>query len=281
MIFTSFEASPTSSAVTEAIGKLLISYPGPAIAVAWETVVDPTFLSRLSKFVEMVKRHQISAASGRGQKAGETLQEERESTHPMFISELLTGILRGVGQEVDVERFMKRIGDEVLWDNATILPWRRSSLWLVVRVALWVVLGQDDYKFFMIFFMAQVLVLSTQRGVKADRLFVMNAKLARGVYKLRDQQIPDLILIDAERAVENTYKQLNDEWLQTHCSIRQDLWGSWWTDFSSGTSFMKDTVITMRNSREYVKGLRHINCSRPEREAFTPREVRRIDMMDV
>jgi hypothetical protein len=279
VIFTSFEASPTSSAVTEAIGKLLISYPGPAVAVAWETVIDPTFLKPLSEFLETMKRDQISAASGRGQKAGETLQEERESTHPMFISELLTGILRGVGHEVNVERFMKRIGDEVLWDNA-VIPWRRSPLWLVVRVALRMVLGQEDYKSFIIFFMAQVLILATQRGVRADRLFVMNAKLARRVYKLRDQ-LPQFVLVDAERAVDGTYKQINDEWLQTQNSIRRDPWGLWRSVFLFGASFMKDTVITMRNSREYVKGLRHIKCTKPERETFTPREVRRIDMADV
>lgn len=276
MIFTSFEASPTSSAVTEAIGKLLISYPGPAVAVAWETVIDPTFLKRLSEFVEMMKRDQISAASGRGQKAGETVQEERESAHPMFISELLTGILRGVGQEANVERFMKRIGDEVLWDNA-IIPWRRSPLWLVVRVALRMILGQEDYKSFMIFFMAQVLVLSTQRGVSADRLFVMNAKLARRVYKLRDQ-LPETVLAGAGTALTGACTNINDEWLRTQNSVRRDLRALWRSVFFHGASFMKDTVITMRNSREYVKGLRHINCTKPERGAFTPKEVMRIHM---
>ncbi|KAG1837186.1 hypothetical protein DFJ58DRAFT_846617 [Suillus subalutaceus] len=54
---------------------------------------------------------------------------------PRYITELLTGILRGLGSIADVPRIRKRIGDDVLWNN-TKLPWRRSPLWLVIRVAL-------------------------------------------------------------------------------------------------------------------------------------------------
>ncbi|KAF8252042.1 hypothetical protein K440DRAFT_578390 [Wilcoxina mikolae CBS 423.85] len=272
VVFTSFEASPTSDAVTETIGKLLISYPGPSIAVPWTKVSDPTFLPQLSNFVEKMKRDYIDAAAGRGSKAGETLQEERESTHPRFVSEMLTGILRGVGQEVELQRFMKRIADEVLWDD-TKLPWRRSPLWLVVRVALRLVLGQEWYKGFMIFFMARLLDIATRRGIEGNQLFVMNAKLARRVHKQRDDRIPGFALDEARVAGERAYIQINEEWSKAQGSVKRLEWDQ------SRRDFMQDTYITMEGSRDYVKGLRWVNCKKPEREWFIPNEAGRINIM--
>jgi hypothetical protein len=227
----------------------------------------------LSDFVEKMKRDVIDAAAGRGRKAGEMLQEERESPHPRFVSEMLTGILRGVGQEVEVERFMKRIADEVLWDD-TMIPWRRSPLWLVVRVALRIVLGQELYKGFMVFFMARLLDIATRRGIEGDQLFVMNAKLARRVYKLQDR-MPGFVLDEARVVGDRAYTRINEEWSKAQSSVKRIEWDQ------SKRIFMNDTYITMEGSREYVKGLRWVKCKKPEREGFVPCEARRIDIMSL
>lgn len=270
VLFTSFEASPTSEAVTGTTGKLLVSYPGPAVAVPWEKVIDPTFLTQLADFVEKMKRDVLGVAAGKGSKAGEVLQEERESTHPRFVSEMLTGILRAVGQEVEVERFMKRVGDEVLWDNAKI-PWRRSPLWLVVRVSLRMVLGEEEYKYFMIFLLARVLDLATRRGVEGDRLFIMNAKVARRVYKLRDR-MPGFVLDEARVVGDRAYARIEEGWLKAQSRVKRLNWELW-----SGYNFFKDANITMLGSREYVIGLKDVKCEKPERESFVPSEVKRVD----
>ena len=128
-------------------------------------MTDSTFLVRFAEFVGKMKRQTLAPALAKSKKAGEKPSEERESAHPKFITEMLTGILRAVGQVAQVDRFIKRFGDEVLWDNAKI-PWRRSALWLVVRVSLQMVLGIDDYKSFMIYFMVRILDHATRRGIE-------------------------------------------------------------------------------------------------------------------
>lgn len=269
VLFTSFEASPTSEAVTSTVGKLLISYPGPAIAVPWSTVQEPKFLASLAELVEKLTRNVLSAAAGKGVKAGETLVEERESAHPRFVTELLTGILRAVGKEVEVDRFMKRVADEVLWDN-TKVPWRRSPLWLVVRVALRMVLGQEAYKHFMIFFMARVLHAATVDMCEGDRLFVMNTKLARRVSKLRDD-MPAFVLDEARVVGDRAHARIEEGWQKAQRMARRVRWDP------TGLQFGLDAVITMVNSRKYVMGLRSIQCVKPEREGFVPKEAARID----
>lgn len=270
VLFTSFEASPTSSAVTETTGKLLVSYPGPAISVPLTKVTNPAFLAQLANFVEKMKRDVHSAAVERGSKAGETLHEERETTNPMFVSEMLTGILRAVGQEVDIKRFMKRIGDEVLWDDAMI-PWRRSPLWLVVRVALRMVLGEESYKWFMILFMARVLDLATRKGVvEGDLLFIMNAKVTRRVCKLRDR-MPEFVLDEARVVVGRAYTRIEEGWLRTQGRVRRLNWQTY------GFNFIQDKNITMLESREYVMGLKDVKYEKLEMLGFVPNEEKRVD----
>jgi hypothetical protein len=217
-----------------------------------------------------MNRDVLGAAAGRGSKAGETLQEERESAHPMFVTEMLTGILRAVGQEVELPRFTKRIGDEVLWDNAKV-PWRRSPLWLVVRVALQIVLGVEQYKRFMVFFMTRVLDLATRRGIEGHRLFVMNAKLARRVYKLRDR-LPDFVLENAHIVGERAHGKIEEGWAKAQGRAKRLKWEPWRLVFS------EDARITMPESREYVMGVRYVKCERPKREGFVPNEAERIDI---
>ncbi|KAJ8597530.1 hypothetical protein M405DRAFT_780046, partial [Rhizopogon salebrosus TDB-379] len=125
-IFESFEISPDPTAVMGAKGKLICSYPGPAIAVPNTIVGDSTFPSELANFLVHMDQDVLDAAATTT-KAKSTVLEERDTAHPRYITELLTGILRGLGSIADVPRIRKRIGDDVLWDSAK-LPWRRSPL---------------------------------------------------------------------------------------------------------------------------------------------------------
>jgi len=50
-IFELFEVSPDPTAVMGAKGKLICSYPGPAIAVPNTIVDDPSFIAELANFL--------------------------------------------------------------------------------------------------------------------------------------------------------------------------------------------------------------------------------------
>ena len=108
-------------------------------------------------------------------KAGISIEEDRDTVDPKYITQLLTGILRGLGSchqgLADVPRVCKRIADDVLWSDAR-LPWRRSPLWLVIRVALQTTLMREDpshleYKKFMAFVLSETL----RRAVRYPETF--------------------------------------------------------------------------------------------------------------
>jgi hypothetical protein len=124
-------------------------------------------------------------------KAGSHTPEIRDTVHPKFVTEMLTGILRSMGHPADVSRIHKRTRDDVLWKDA-LKPWRRSSLWLLLRVALQtsLIVGHEDhrpYKSFMVFFMARILERALQAAVPSDTLFVITTKIRTSVEALYDR----------------------------------------------------------------------------------------------
>jgi len=180
-----FEVMPPNTDVVTAEGKLLCSYPGPAIQVSTTTFMDKCFLRELSSFlIQMDVDVLDSTPTPFRFRAGSVVNEVRETVDPRYISGLLIGILRGYGQPAVVDRITKRIGDEVLWRGG-YQPWRRSPLWLVLRVTLQTSLRVTNlYKLFMIFFHAHLLHKSVLQDFPSELLYVMRVKLTRRLSKL-------------------------------------------------------------------------------------------------
>jgi hypothetical protein len=177
--FEVFEVSPQNHNVMSTEGKLLCSYPGPAIQVPTHTFMDESFLRELSSFLVQMDVDSTPTAT----KAGSVVREFHESADPRYISGLLVGILRGFGQPADVERITKRIGDEVLWCN-NYKSLRRSPLWLVLRVTLQSSVPAKLYKLFILFFHAHLLQKSLRLDLPSETLYVMRAKMTRRLSKL-------------------------------------------------------------------------------------------------
>jgi len=94
-----------------------------------DTFTDECFLRELSSFLVQMDVDRLEST---------VTDSSEESVSPRYISELLVGILRGCGHHdpAVVHRFTKRIRDEVLKGGSRPMPWRRSPLWLTLRVSL-------------------------------------------------------------------------------------------------------------------------------------------------
>jgi len=240
-----FELSPTNTDVMKPEGKLLCSYPGPVIQVPADTFMDECFLRELSSFLVQMDTD-ILDSTPTSSKAGSVVHEVREAVHPKYISGLLAGILRGFGRPADVDRITKRIGDEVLWDNA-LKPWRRSPLWLMFRVTLQSSLRSNNlYKLFMLFLHAHLLRKCLRRGFPSELLYEMRIKMARRLSKLGPAVSPHV--------QELVYGAANET---------EDLLSKRWSTFQQDESnrptlqpgtldFVSDTHISLNSSYGYL-----------------------------
>ena len=264
--FEIFEISPPNTNVMKAEGKLLCSYPGPAIKVPVDIFMDECFLQELSSFLVQMDVD-ILDSTPTVSKAESVVHEVRETAHPRYISGLLVGILRGFGQLAVVKRITKRIGDEVLWRNA-YKPWRRSPLWLVLRVTLQSSLPVGLYKLFLLFFHARLLRNCLRRDFPSELLYVMRVKMARRLSKLGSAVSQHVCEYVHDTAIE-TEALLSKRWtaFQAVGSISTTLQ-------PESLDFIADTHISLNSSYSYLmKTLSSVSHGRSQ-TSFNPQESR-------
>ncbi|KAF8326324.1 uncharacterized protein EI90DRAFT_3281699 [Cantharellus anzutake] len=279
-IFENFEASPMNTAVMRCTGKLIRSFPGPAIALRNNVMQDPDFLEELAAFLTQMyggQREDEGMVDGdqlldedtvdndylqdEDTINGDQLREEgtmdgdppldRGTTHPKYITELLTGILRGLGEPADIPRIQKRTSDDVLQRADDIVPWRRSSLWLVVRVALQTTIhrgtsNMNEYKSFMILLLAEILRSGVENRLPGHILYCMRAKLSRGLFKIRSWAAPSLVTLAHEVALD-TERLLQDRWKSIQdAHVRAPKWAP------NELDVFGDTSLNLKNCRSYI-----------------------------
>ncbi|GKT62685.1 hypothetical protein ColTof4_01695 [Colletotrichum tofieldiae] len=191
--FEMFELSPTNEAVTSTRGRLIRRFPATAVEIpradfdteAFRVVVAKT----LTKMSQQTVRETKQAA--KKSKKEQEQEESRETTDPKIVTELFACMLRGCGKEVVFKGICKNTRDEVMSKDSKLL-WRRSSLWLLLRVALQLSMtrlsgnGHNTYKEFMAFMMAQALHAANQLGkMDSNVLHTMSAKVSRRLSKLQ------------------------------------------------------------------------------------------------
>ena len=266
--FEMFEVLPKSNNVTSATGKLLCSYPGPAVQVSPELFSNECFLQELASFLVQMDVDVLDSAAT-VVKAGSTVREVRESAHPKYISELLVGILRGFGEPAFVDRITKRIADEVLWKDA-YKPWRRSPLWLIIRVALQTSLDSNMYKSFMLFFHAHIINLCVPTRFPSETLHIMRVKLARRLSKL-GPAISGHVYQAVYTAAKSTETLLQKRWssFQTIESI-----STAWDPEELDT--VNDVAITLKHSRPYLINALRSTFRRYSSRPFVPSHQQRL-----
>jgi len=168
--------------------------------------------------------------------------QDRECRHdppsPKYITELLTGIIRGMSPNTEqtfrqTTFITKRINDHALCDRSADAPWRRSPIWLILRVTLQTTLhdlnldARFSYKSFILYTLSSILCAALRFKQPDHLLFIMNAKLARRVWKLSHASVIRgglFVMSIASKVNRNASDELEQRWkcLQQETTRRVD-----------------------------------------------------------
>lgn len=186
----------------------------------------------------------------------------------MFVTEMLFGLLRAIGEENQAVRIHKRTRDDVLWRNC-LKPWRRSSRWLLLRVALQTSLMEGDgdsrdhsrYKSFMALFMSRILDDAVRASLPGDILFFMGAKISRRLAKLghATEKFPWNDRIN--KSISALQRKLSRRWNRVEGN--PDLFGHNRQDNLSELLQQEDAWHDLKSIQQYVTGTRHRQSTRP------------------
>ncbi|KAF9221820.1 hypothetical protein BS17DRAFT_710204 [Gyrodon lividus] len=278
MLFEAFEISPKAEAVMGAQGKLVCSYPGPAVEIPDEVFEDEAFRSELANFLVHMDHDTIADAVPITKKAGSDVEETRDTVDPRYVTELLTGILRGVGRPADIVRISKRIGDDVVWTDS-LLPWRRSSLWLVIRVSLQTTLeqtalGWHAYKTFMLFLMHELAQKAIKAEMSSELLHFMSTKISRRLMKL-GSSAPEWLSCKALQTCTSVREILEARWkLVQNAQAASPPWDPHALDPA------RDTQLSLLNSRRHICDALMKQGANLPRGLFCPTHRRRGTLQD-
>ena len=249
-IFESFELSPKAKDVMTTEGKLICSYPGPAIEIPNLVFDDKNFLSELVNILVHMNHDDLDAAAQTSQKEQSSVFED--TVHPRYITELLTGILRSVGRPADIARISKRVGDDVVGNDSRLPPWRRSSLWLLIRVALQTTLnrsplGRDTYKEFILFFICCLAERDMCTDFPGDLLHFMSSKISRRLQKL-GSSAPDWLSRTVLQTCTSLRSIIENRWIQVQAAQRLS---PLWTP--SQLDLTQDIQLSLLSSGDYIR----------------------------
>lgn len=192
VVFECFEVVPKMDAVMKVKDALVRSFPARAVFIPKPTMAMKAFVDELATAIHGLSVEQLQQSTEVASKAGNVVAEDRQSRSPKFVSEWLFGaVLSAYGNAISSQTVSKRTHDDVL-SKGVGMPWRRSGVWLSVKVTLQLALLNSDlddmdnvnYKNFMLFLLANIATQLLSTNLHPTTLHVLRVKLARRNAKL-------------------------------------------------------------------------------------------------
>ncbi|RBR20353.1 uncharacterized protein FIESC28_05317 [Fusarium coffeatum] len=214
--FETFELSPTNAAAMVTKGRLVRQFPDTATKISDKEFDNKEFQQVLANTLVKMSYQKVAEAQPTARKSRADHHEERETTDPMIVNELLTSFLRGVGVQAHINGIRKNTREETSY-NSSKLPWRRSPTWLLIRVGLQLTMtrltgGSDDtYKRFMVFLMAHALIKANEASASSEVLHIMMTKISHRLCKLKELR-DDEWLSTVQAVVSEASKILDVRW---------------------------------------------------------------------
>tara|TARA_R110002003_G_scaffold1412_8_gene23059 strand:- start:207 stop:1145 length:939 start_codon:yes stop_codon:yes gene_type:complete len=132
--FEFFELEPTNKAALGAT-RLTRTFPGYASRIAIEQIVEKNLQRTIAGTIAKMATQTAPGFQPRARKNKQDEDEYRDTTAPGLVTDLLMTVIAVLGEATDVKRITKATREDVLW-NRCEQPWRRSPIWLLVRVVL-------------------------------------------------------------------------------------------------------------------------------------------------
>ncbi|QUC19250.1 uncharacterized protein UV8b_03491 [Ustilaginoidea virens] len=184
-----WELSPNSEAVSGCKGRLKRYFPEVAVSIPDNEIKPPRFVDFLSHTLATLSHQDCKHMTPK--LSAPERPTATDTTSPVLVTELLYAFLLSFPKArpgtMGVWKFTR---DDVIMKSATTTPWRRSPLWLSLRVTLHLLLGSHEhqganlYKKAMAHFMSCLLDSALKEKLKSETIFCMVKKLSRRVRKL-------------------------------------------------------------------------------------------------
>ncbi|KAB5525653.1 hypothetical protein GE09DRAFT_1257349 [Coniochaeta sp. 2T2.1] len=268
IIFEAFELAPSNHAVMSTKGRLKRCFPGPGIGVPVPAFNEPGFQTTVAETLAKMSFQDATEMKATAKKAGQSHIEIRDTNSPELITDFLMSFLETVGQPVSVQRIWKTTREEVLWSN-TLLPWRRSPVWLLTRVALQTTSRRLSgsgtvYKQLIVVFLTDLLAAALVKDTPCEILHCLISKISKRLSKL-GEDVSLTWLQQIQVTLDRATRAIQAAW-DTVIASEPDLP----TEDLQALNFAKDSVLQMEGLDDYTQFVKESASSDVLRHTFSP-----------
>jgi hypothetical protein len=269
ILFEVFELSPKDEEVMTTKGRLVRNFPSHACSIDSNRLLEEGSIEALAHHLAQLSYTEIPEFCFGDVKTGMNHLASSTPTHPGLVTEHLVSVLAALGTPATVSAIQKHTREEVIY-SPTGPPWRRSPLWLLVRVALQLEfsrsidqpsLGTGMYKAVIATILSKILDQGNREDVNPELLHVTSAKLVRRLRKLKS--IPDDIYQICANPIRSilvgVHRKLNDSWDETMDRTDLDI-------DMSGLSTLELENDTLMNMSQLDRFLERISSRKPQTE---------------
>ncbi|KAL2816576.1 hypothetical protein BDW59DRAFT_166300 [Aspergillus cavernicola] len=216
-----WELSPRNEAVTTTLGRLKRQFPGPTLAMDLDVFRNSGLQETMAQTLAKLSHQSVPGTKSKVKKSGAKHDEDRDTTHPKMVTEFFMAFLRPMCGDTQALQIQKNTREEVLWLDSRS-PWRRSPLWLLIRVVLQLafrrlsarkIIPNNLYKQFMVYLMSFILFTS-QDTLPSENLHCMTAKICRRLHKLHLSYQPAWFEL-VQRALTVANERITTRWHNT------------------------------------------------------------------
>ncbi|KAJ4296532.1 hypothetical protein N0V90_006577 [Kalmusia sp. IMI 367209] len=201
IVIEMFELSPQNESVMATRGRLIRSFPQYAYKIPVARFLEEGLVETLARAIARMSSQSVPEFQPKVQKAGHYLSETWDTTHPGIVTDYLVSVLAALGIPADVSSISKSTREDILWSQ-TSMPWRRSPLWLLMRVTMQLTFSRlsdcttahSIYKAIIVQVLTKILELATELPDKleSEMLYAITSKLDQRLRKLQCSQREDL-----------------------------------------------------------------------------------------
>lgn len=252
-------------------GSLIRRFPAHAVSIPATTFDRPKFQLELALRLAQLDVEVIEEFLPQSSKAGYQKGEVRDTANPSLVTEMIISILTTLGEAVKVRHTRKRVRDDVPWQDC-LIPWRRSPVWLMIRVAIQTTLVEllpvghstTEYKNFMLFFLTDLAARAPAAALPDDLCHVISAKIARRCSKL----CSELFDFVQDKALLVCKAVKDEQWIRWQAIQKDD------ADRSATIErrpFENDTSLNLQGSEYYLNSILQLDEESTQIEsAFMP-----------
>lgn len=231
VVFEFFELLPQDQPVMSTKGRLVRTLPTQAYQIPASALAQDGLIASLAQIIATISRQEIPEFRLR---SGEDHAAPYDTTHPALVSEYLASIFAALGELTTIDVISKHTRHEVLTSSNVFPPWRRSPLWLLIRVVLQLVFSrfanQKDvgsllYKTSTAQVISEILRRASLEELHSENLRIISEKLVQrlGKLKLPRSELHDLCVNPIRSLLVETHQAIKADWETTMESTESDI----------------------------------------------------------